>query len=181
VICGFSNGGTIAQEFALRYPERTEALILSGGYSEVNSLFLKSTIKLGMVFAKRNKIPLIAKVQAMTHKVTKEDEEEFYHYACKAEAQRVYEFCREGLFYSSTKRLHRLKMPVLLVYGLNEKTMHHYRKPFQQSIINVKVNYIKRASHEVPPRHYSEFNYAIHRFLQQKDPVSQTEELITAD
>ncbi|OMP67342.1 alpha/beta fold hydrolase [Domibacillus epiphyticus] len=178
VICAFSNGGTIAQEFALQYPERTEALILSGGYSEVNSFFLKSTIKLGMMFSKRNQVPLIAKVQAKTHKVTKEDEEDFYLYASKANPQRVYEFCEAGLSYSATERLHKLTMPVLLVYGSNEKTMHHYRKPFQAAAAQVKVNYIKGAFHEVPPRHFSEFNEAIHRFLNQKGTLSQTEELI---
>ncbi|OES46198.1 alpha/beta fold hydrolase [Domibacillus iocasae] len=179
VICAFSNGGTIAQEFALQYPERTEALILSGGYPEVNSFFLKSTIKLGMTFSKLNQIPLIAKVQAKTHKVTKEDEKEFYQYACKANRQRVYEFCEAGLSYSSTERLHQLKMPILLVYGSNEKTMHHYREPFQRAAAHVKVNYIKGASHEVPPRHFKEFNQAIHRFLQQAAPFDQIEELIS--
>lgn len=178
VICAFSNGGTIAQEFALQYPEQTEALILSGGYSEVNSFFLKSTIKLGMTFAKLNQIPLIAKVQAKTHKVTKEDEEEFFQYACKANPQRVYEFCEAGLSYSSTERLHQLKMPVLLIYGSNEKTMHHYRKPFQEAAAHVKVNYIKGAFHEVPPRHFSEFNEAVLRFLQQAGTFEPTEELI---
>lgn len=178
VICAFSNGGTIAQEFALRYPERTEALILSGGYSEVNSFFLTSTIKLGMTLAKRHHIPLIAKVQAKTLKVTKEDEVEFFQYACKSNPERVYEFCEAGLSYSSTERLHLLKMPVLLVYGSNEKTMHHYRKPFQEAALHVKVNYIKGAFHEVPPRHFREFNEAIHRFLQKAGTSDSTEELI---
>ncbi|WP_018391941.1 alpha/beta hydrolase [Bacillus sp. 37MA] len=178
VVCAFSNGGTVAQDFALQYPERTEALILSGGYSEVNSFSLKSTIKLGMTFAKLNQIPLIAKVLAKTHKVTKEDEEEFFQYACKANPQRVYEFCKAGLSYSSTERLHQLKIPVLLVYGSNEKTMHHYRKPFQEASAYVKVNYIKGAFHEVPPRHFREFNEAIHRFLQQAGTSDPTEELI---
>lgn len=178
VICAFSNGGTVAQEFSLRYPERTEALILCGGYSEVNNLSLFSTIKLGMAFSKLRQIPLIAKVQAKTHKVTKEDEQDFYQYACKADPQRVYEFCKAGLHYSSTNRLHQLTMPVLLVYGSNEKTMVHYRKPFLEQAPYVKVSFIKGAAHQVPPRHFKEFNGAIRRFLQHESHEDQVEELI---
>jgi hypothetical protein len=57
-------------------------------------------------------------------------------------------------------------MPVLLVYGSKEKSMHHYRLPFQQHASDVQVIYIKGASHEVPPRHFPEFNGVVHQFLQ---------------
>ncbi|MBT2571408.1 alpha/beta hydrolase [Planococcus sp. ISL-110] len=166
VVCGFSNGGTIAQEFALLYPERTEALILTGGYSRVDSLNLKSMLRFGMVMAKIHKIPIVAKIQARSHKYFKEDENEFYQYGKLADSQSVYEFCKAGLTYNSTRSLYRLKMPVLLVYGSQEKTMHHYRLSFQQHASNVKVVYIDGASHEVPPRHFPEFNRVVHQFIQ---------------
>lgn len=165
VICGFSNGGTIAQEFALLYPERTEALVLSGGYSQVDSFNLKSMLKFGMAMSKLHKVEILAKMQAISHKYFKEDETEFYQYGKLADSQSVYEFCKAGLNYNSTHSLYRLKMPVLLVYGSQEKKMHHYRIPFQQYARNVKVVYIKGASHEVPPRHFPEFNRVIHQFL----------------
>lgn len=166
VICGFSNGGTIAQEFALLYPERTEALVLSGGYSRVDSFNLKSMLRFGMAMAKIRKVPIVAKMQAKSHKYYKEDETEFYQYGKLADSQSVYEFCKAGLSYNSTHSLYRLKIPVLLVYGSQEKSMHHYRLPFQQYVSNVKVVYIEGASHEVPPRHFPKFNLVVHQFLQ---------------
>ncbi len=166
VVCGFSNGGTIAQEFALLYPERTEALILCGSYSQVNSFNLKSMLRFGMAMAKIRKIPLVAKIQAKSHKYFKEDEAEFYEYGKSAHSESVYEFCKAGLYYNSTPSLYRLSMPVLLVYGSLEKTMHHYRLPFQKYASNLKVVYIEGANHEVPPRQFPEFNQLIHQFLQ---------------
>lgn len=171
VICGFSNGGTIAQEFALLYPERMEALVLSGGYSRVDSFNLKSMLRFGMAMAKIRKIPIVAKMQAKSHKYFKKDEAEFYQYGKLAHSQSVYEFCEAGFHYNSTPSLYRLDMPVLLVYGSQEKTMHHYRLPFLQYASNVRVVYIKGASHEVPPRHFPEFNRVVHHFLQaHKEP-----------
>lgn len=171
VICGFSNGGTIAQEFALLYPERTMALVLSGGYSRVDSINLKSMLRFGEAMSKLDKVPILAKMQAKSHKYFKEDEAEFYQYGKLADPQSVYEFCKAGLSYNSTHSLYRLKMPVLLVYGSQEKSMHHYRIPFRQYASNVTVVYIKGASHEVPPRHFPEFNGVVHQFLQ----MQQTE------
>ena len=166
VLCGFSNGGTIAQEFALLYPERTEALILSGGYSQVDSFNLKNMLRFGMAMAKIRQIPVVAKMQAKSHKYVKKDETEFYRYGKLANSQSVYEFCEAGFHYNSTPSLYRLDMPVLLVYGSQEKTMHHYRLPFLQHAADVRVVYIEGANHQVPPRHFPEFNQVVHHFLQ---------------
>ncbi|MDN7243129.1 alpha/beta hydrolase [Planococcus sp. N028] len=169
VICGFSNGGTVAQEFALLYPERTIALLLSGGYSRVNSPNLSGLIRLAMSMAKLRKIPVLAKLQAKTHKYFKEDEKDFFDYGKKADADSVYEYCRAGLHYNASHSLYRLKMPILLVYGSLEVAMHHYRKDFQKAAPQTTVEFIKWASHRVPPRHFPQFNGVIHKFLQKLD------------
>lgn len=173
VICGFSNGGTVAQEFALLFPERTAALILSSAYPKVDHLGLKSLIYFGMAMAKLRQIPAVAKMQAKTHKYYQSDEKKFFDYGKIADADKVYEFCKAGLHYNSTYSLYRLTMPVLLVFGTLEKPMHHHRKPFLQSARNVQVVYIEGVSHEVPPKKFKEFNETVRRFLQNmnKPPV----------
>ncbi|HSP21072.1 MAG TPA: alpha/beta hydrolase [Planococcus sp. (in: firmicutes)] len=166
VICGFSNGGTIAQEFALLYPERTAALILSSAYPKVDHLGLKSLIVFGMAMSKIHQIPRLAKMQAKTHKYYQSDEKKLYDYAKKANAQSVYEFCKAGLQYDSTHSLYRLTMPVLMIYGSQEKPMHHHQNAFLRSAQHVEVVYIKGVSHETPPKKFPEFNETVHRFLQ---------------
>ncbi|MDN7246805.1 alpha/beta fold hydrolase [Planococcus shenhongbingii] len=166
VICGFSNGGTIAQEFALLYPEHTSALILSGGYPKVDHLSLKSKVYFGMVMAKLRRIPTVAKMQAKTHKYFERDEQELFDYAKKADGEKVYEYCKAGLHYNATPFLHRLTMPILLIYGDLEKTMHRHRKPYLKAARNVEVIYVKGISHEVPPKKFPEFNEIVHNFLQ---------------
>ena len=166
VICGFSNGGTIAQEFALLYPERTAALILASAYPKVDHLGLKSLIVFGMAMSKLHQIPLLAKMQAKTHKYYQSDEKKFFDYAKKANAKSVYEFCKEGLKYDSTHSLYRLTMPVLMIFGSQEKPMHHHQDAFLRSAKHVEVVYINGVSHETPPKKFPEFNETVHRFLQ---------------
>jgi pimeloyl-ACP methyl ester carboxylesterase len=170
VICGYSYGGLVAQEFALRYPDVTEALILSGGFSKIDSLVPKFIIKLVMLMVQFHQVPLAAKWQAKFHKCNPEDEKKIFDYARQSDAQRCYEYCKAGLHYDSSDRLHRLDMPILLVYGSLEKPMHHYRIPFQQKAPNTQVVYVKNGTHQLPPRSYPEFNDILARFLQ---PLNQ--------
>ena len=165
VLCGYSHGGLIAQEFALNYPERTIALILSGGYSELNNFTPKFFIKSVMYMAKFRQIPMAAKLQAKLNRKLPGDEQAIFGLAKKSDAQAAYEFCRTGLQYVSTYSLHRLKMPILLVYGTLEKPMHHYRIPFLKAAPQTQVVFIEGGTHQLPPRSFKEFNAAVDRFL----------------
>lgn len=166
VVCGYSHGGLVAQEFALKYPERTIAIILSGGYSELNNFSPKFFIKTVMYLSKFRMLPVAAKLQAKLNKYYEEDEDKIYRLARKTDPQRAYEFCRTGLDYRSTYSLHRLKMPILLVYGSLEKPMHHYRFPFMRAAPQTRVVFIEGGDHQVPPRSFGQFNTAVDRFLQ---------------
>ncbi|MBS8265337.1 alpha/beta hydrolase [Mesobacillus boroniphilus] len=166
VLCGYSYGGLVAQEFALKYPERSEALILSGGFSKIDTLIPKFIIKLVMLMVKFGQVSLAAKWQAKFHKCGPEDERKIYEYARRSDARRCYEYCKAGLNYDSSNQLNKLDMPILLVYGSLEKPMHHYRIPFQKKAPNMQVVYIKNGTHQLPPRSYHEFNKIVDRFLQ---------------
>jgi pimeloyl-ACP methyl ester carboxylesterase len=166
VLCGYSHGGLIVQEFALKYPDRTAAMILSGGYSELNSMTPKFFIKFSMWSAKFKHMAAISKIQAIINRYDKQDEKEIYENAVKTDPNRAYEFCKSGLSYNSTPLLHRLKMPILLVYGSLEKPMHHYMEPFLKEAPQTQVAIIDKGTHQLPPRSFHEFNAVVDRFLQ---------------
>lgn len=166
VLCGYSHGGLIVQEFALKYPERTQAIILSGGYSELNNFTPKFFIKFSMWSAKFRQMALISKIQAIINRYDKEDEKEIYEYAMKSDPLRSYQFCKSGLGYHATPFLHRLKMPILLIYGSLEKPMHHYMVPFLQAAPQTQVVFIDKGTHQLPPRSFQEFNAIVGRFLE---------------
>lgn len=166
VLCGYSQGGLVAQEFALLFPERTHALILSGGFSELNNFtprfFIKSVEKL----ARFGLVSVAAKLQAKMNKRFPEDEKRIFEYGKKTDGKRAAEFCKAGLIYNSTHSLYRLEMPILLVYGTLETPMHHYLIPFEKAAPQTQVVFIEKGTHQVPPKSFEQFNAAVHRFLQ---------------
>lgn len=166
VLCGYSHGGLVAQEFALLFPERTYALILSGGFSELNNFTPKFFIKSVMAMARLKQVPMAAKLQAKLNKRFPEDEQRIYEYGKKADGKRAAEFCKAGLVYNSTHSLYRLKVPILLVYGELETPMHHYRFPFEAAAPQTKVVFIEKGTHQVPPQSFEKFNAVVNRFLQ---------------
>ncbi|WP_053363263.1 alpha/beta hydrolase [Bacillus sp. FJAT-27251] len=181
VLCGYSHGGLVAQEFALKYPSRTIAIIMSGGFSEINNLIPKLFIKTIMFLAKLRQMSIVAKLQAKLNKSSKEDEQEIFKYARLSDARRSYEFCKAGLQYKSTPFLYRLKMPILLIYGTKEKPMHHYRIPFQKKAPQTEVVFIENGTHQLPPRSHLESNSAVDRFLRPIDERYRVEETVEAE
>lgn len=165
-VCGFSHGTLIAQEFALKYPERTSALILCGGYPEVRTLNIKSLAAGGMVLAKLGQVPILAKIMAKTHRYFKRDEEELYKYSLKADPQKIYEYIKAGMEYNATAYLHLLTAPVLLVYGSLEKMNHRNCKVFERELPDSQTVYVKGATHQLPPRFFGTFNGIIRQFLE---------------
>jgi pimeloyl-ACP methyl ester carboxylesterase len=165
VLCGYSQGGLVAQEFALRYPERSRALILSGGFSKIDSLIPEFIIKFVMLMVKFGQVSLAAKWQAKFHQCDPEDEKEIYELALRSDAQASYEYCKAGLHYDSSCQLHKLDLPILLIYGSLEKPMHRYRIPFQKKAPQTQVVYIKKGTHQLPSRSSQDFNAIVDTFL----------------
>lgn len=118
-----------------------------------------------MALAKLNQMPLLARIMAKTHRYYKQDEEELYQYALKAKPQKICEYIAAGLEYTSISRLHRLKVPVLLVYGSLEKMNHRYCKLFEKELSDLQVVVVKGATHQLPPRFFHTFNGIVHQFL----------------
>ena len=165
IICGYSNGGSIAQEFALSYPDRTEGIILIGGFSEVNTFLLQSEFLLGIYTVKMRGLPLLAKVLGTAHGTTKKYKQEIEQYVLKANPTALYQMYREGLLYNCTNRLSQLTVPLLLVYGARDYYVHRYQQLFKKYIPNSDVVYISKARHQIPTKHHRELNTVIEQFI----------------
>jgi pimeloyl-ACP methyl ester carboxylesterase len=174
VICGYSNGGSIALEFALQFPERIEGIILVGGFSEVNSFLLRSEFKLGIATVKLGGLTFLAKVLGYAHGTTAEFKEEIEDYVMKSHPVALYDMYREGLKYNCTNKLHNINVPLLLVYGARDYYVHHYQHLFQERVANTDVVYISKSRHQVPTKFHIELNTIIQRFVETKMWLGQT-------
>ncbi|MCT8140064.1 alpha/beta hydrolase [Anaerobacillus sp. CMMVII] len=172
VVCGYSNGGSIAQEFALSFPDRVSGVILCGGFSEVNSFLLRNEFRLGIYAAQFKLIKLMSFALATAHTRSKLFELELEDYVKKTDPEVLRHMYNEGLHYKSTDRLHQLNVPLLLVYGANDHYVHHYQDIFLEKVkTNVDIVYISDVKHQIPTKKSLELNKVIYNFIKKKIEV----------
>ncbi|MFC0270765.1 alpha/beta fold hydrolase [Metabacillus herbersteinensis] len=166
VICGYSNGGSIAQEFAICYPERVYGLILIGGFSEVCTPYLRYEYLTGIYVVGLGGLPLLAKVLGKAHGNTKEFQLEIQNYVNKSDPYSVFQMYKEGLAYRSSDRLSTIShLPLLLVYGKRDFFIHDYQNLFKDKIKQTNVMYIPKIGHRVPTKKAIQLNAAIDKFV----------------
>ncbi|MCM3664295.1 alpha/beta hydrolase [Mesobacillus subterraneus] len=170
-LCGYSSGGSIAQEFALAFPDRTAAIILSGGFAKVESPALKYEHLLGMYFVKHSPQTL-AKVIATAHTFDKAYREELINHMLKADLRTWFHFYNESLTYSCLERLGNLSAPLLLIYGSRDFINQHLRT-YERELQVFKTAIIKKVSHQVPVKKWQEFNKELSTFLDTRANFSQ--------
>jgi pimeloyl-ACP methyl ester carboxylesterase len=163
VVCGYSSGGSIAQEFALTYPEKAAAVILSGGFAKVESPSLKYEHLLGMYFVKHSPKTL-AKVIATAHTFEKKFRDELIEHMLKADCRAWFQFYNESLTYSCLNRLNTFETPLLLIYGSRDLINQHLRA-YQKAVPQYETAIIQKVSHQVPVKKYQEFNNEISKFI----------------
>jgi pimeloyl-ACP methyl ester carboxylesterase len=163
VLCGYSSGGSIAQEFALTYPGRTAAVILSGGFAKVESPALKYEHLLGIYFVK-NSPNILAKVIATAHTHEKDYRLELIDHMLKANRSTWFHFYNESLNYSCLERLKDLSVPLLLIYGSRDFINQHLRT-YERELSEFKTAFIQKVSHQVPVKKWLEFNNEVSNFL----------------
>ncbi|WP_170885677.1 alpha/beta fold hydrolase [Bacillus alkalicellulosilyticus] len=170
VILGYSNGGSIAQEFVLSYPERTMALIMSGSFPEVNSFILRNEFKLGIFVTEMKAMGLLANVLAGAHCKMHETafRAELVDHIKRTNPDVLSRMYKAGLEYRSTEHLHEIKAPVLLVYGSYSFYLHHYIDMFKKRLHDVDVVLVEKATHQIPTKHAVEFNRIVSKFITSK-------------
>lgn len=162
VICGYSSGGCIAQEFALTYQDRTMALVLAGGFPEINSLFLRAEHRLGMYFIKHFPTIIIRSI-ARAHTTNRAKREMLIVHMKKANRKTWYDFYKQSKQYSSVKRLKKLQVPLLLLYGAKDFTNQHIRT--YRKYTDIHVVFIKNGRHQIPFKNWRTVNKEIARFV----------------
>ncbi|UOQ86225.1 alpha/beta fold hydrolase [Gracilibacillus salinarum] len=168
IICGYSNGGLLAQEFALQYPNHTLALILIGGYHSPANSTLRLEYKIGISIAKWQWISLLAKALSFNHFRDKKAAKDMELEIKKTNPHSLTQQYQLGLHYQATDRLHHIHCPLLLIYGANDFYVHSYRHGFQEKIGDTEVAYIHHSKHQVPTKYYNECNAIIYEWSKRK-------------
>ncbi|MCM3714225.1 alpha/beta hydrolase [Alkalihalobacillus oceani] len=172
IVLGYSNGGSIAQEFALRYPESTAGMILIGGFPEVSSFLLKKEFELGIWAAGKELISLFSFVLSRAHFTSHKEQQEMAGFIKKADGETLKRIYEDGMNYVSTDRLAQIKVPVLLLYGKRDRYMRTYLLPFCRHLADLEIVIVSEVAHQVPTKRPEECNQIIKSWLLRKKLVT---------
>jgi pimeloyl-ACP methyl ester carboxylesterase len=161
VICGYSSGGIVAQEFASVYSNRVLAMILSGGFPEIKSMLLKYEHLAGMFLLKKYPKVLI-KVIAGSHTENKELKQVLIDHMKKADMNIWYQFYHESLEYSCLKNTENWTFPLLLIYGSRDFINKHIRN-YPNG--HFDAEFIANAFHQLPMKNWRSFNQIIENYI----------------
>lgn len=162
VICGYSAGGTVAQEFVLTYPERTLGTILLSSYPKVQSEVLKDEHLIGMFMAK--KFPrFLAKCIVSAHTNRKDINKILFEHMIKSDQETWFQYYEKSLNYSCLNRLSQLQVhPLLLIYGEKDFANQHMRA---YRYIPHQLEVVKNVSHQVLVKKWERFNQIVTEFV----------------
>lgn len=173
-LVGVSLGGMIAQEFAINFPDRSLSLtsimssgnILDKNLPPISKKIVAELIKVGIKYGIKKDIESQIKMQLAARTVLKGSAS--YDIDLKGISQQVFYNIknRNGINPQASPQHHKatyesgsrydklkdLKMPVLIIHGLNDPFIPVQHSNFQASIIpGAKTKYFKNMGHDFPP------------------------------
>ncbi|WP_181350279.1 alpha/beta fold hydrolase [Thalassobacillus sp. CUG 92003] len=162
ILCGYSCGGSIVMEFALQYPQKVKALVLSGGFPKVATWRLRKEFHLGMYCLEKSP-ELLAQMLCTSHFSEQLVRDNVRHHILKADPDVWYHFYKECLHHDCTDRLTELTMPILLLYGGRSNWINAHARYFRVCE-NARMVVIDDSFHQLPATHWHTFNSAIKQF-----------------
>ncbi|MGP4081634.1 alpha/beta fold hydrolase [Pseudalkalibacillus sp. R45] len=163
VICGYSAGGSVAQYFAITYPDRVLGLILSGGFPYVKT-FLKAEFLAGMKLLQFSPA-LLSKILVISHGKKKEEQERLWKTVRKTNQKNWYNFYQASYNYSCLNQLTSISVPVLVIYGDRVVHIKNFEEVYRHHLQQPHIAIVKNAFHEVPIRKWNIFNHLVHEFI----------------
>ncbi|MBD1381327.1 alpha/beta fold hydrolase [Metabacillus arenae] len=167
VLCGYSSGGSIAQELAIVYPEKVKGIILIGGFPEVSTRLLEAEFMAGIALTGIGGLPILSKMISIGHGNSIELKKKLEDYMNKTDPYSLFQLYKAGFLYHCTKSLNKIKAPLLLVYGNRDPFCQAYEILYKKYVKNVKTVFINKANHQIPTKFSQELNAIIKEFMKE--------------
>lgn len=164
-LCGYSTGGSIVLEFLLTFPDRSLGGIVISGMSEVGDWYLKNRISLAGILSKAGCFRFLASLVTWGNSNTKETFKELLKDALKGNARNIEQYYRYSLHYNCTNRLTSIDLPVLLVFGMKDKSFHGYANLLHEKLPCNQLEFLRNEKHQIPTKAAKELNQLINKYI----------------
>ncbi|WP_100331225.1 alpha/beta fold hydrolase [Bacillus xiapuensis] len=161
---GYSAGGTVVQQYALRYPERVKGVILASGYPKAGPLLFK--IEHAMAIQLAEKTPaLMAKLISRSHFHQSDDRERMYQSMMKANPTIWQSYYRFSLTFDCTGQLSEWRLPLLLLYGEKAPIIKRHWA-YYQAVPKKQMVFFKEGTHQLPSKSPADIHPVVADFIQ---------------
>jgi 3-oxoadipate enol-lactonase len=169
-VLGYSQGGAIAQQFALDYPQRCNRLILACTYAFNMATFREKMeghlvpLFIGLLGMKRFAKFVIS--QGLMQ-VDKERAEWVIHIIAQQDRKLMTSAWRAVMAFDSRQCLAEIKCPTLIIAGSNDEAVPiHHAKMLHEGIAGAQLAVIDSADHALIWAHPDELVRAVDKFLE---------------
>ncbi|MFD2707092.1 alpha/beta fold hydrolase [Salibacterium lacus] len=169
LLCGYSSGGSVALDFAIRWPERTAGAALAGGFPEVRTTLLHREFEIGMWITEKGWMGLLAGMLSIGNATQSGHRERIAAAVKRSSAPLVRSLYESGLHYSCTAALPSLSRPLLLLYGSRDWYVHYYQYIFYKYAVQAPkdIVMVHGVGHQIPTLQPASYNAAVAQFARQ--------------
>lgn len=173
--CGYSTGCSVLLEFMLTHPNRVIGGIIISGMSEVNDIYNKQRITLGVKLSRPKSFPLLARALTWGNAETKETYKWLYNQAIKSIPQNIRQYFQYSLEYNCTRQLDRIVNPIFLVYGKKDHSFQYYAKILHEKLPRNELVFLEKEKHQIPTKAVAKLNPLLIEFVQKYRPSLREE------
>ncbi|WP_067836318.1 alpha/beta fold hydrolase [Amphibacillus sediminis] len=163
ILCAYSAGGIIAQTFACQYPDRTEALIVSGGYPNVSTARLHLLYYAGMLSLRMTR-NYLTKILAASNTANDLDKTTLVKHINQTDFKKWYQYYFSTHQVNIKHYLDNINCPSLFVYG-NKLDFTYYYQQVYQSQSRIELAFVDLGTHQIPVKKAQAFNHLVKQFI----------------
>lgn len=162
---GYSTGTVIAQQFIITYPELVKGLVLSGAFPKISNLYLFGKFAGGFGLTMLNIRTPLEKGVARHNGKNEEQINAFRKEAKKVNRKEAMRLLKDSLFFDCRKQLQKVKQPILVTFGGNERHMMKYRTEYLQLTPKAEVCLFPHVNHSTMTKKTDQYNMVLHDFF----------------
>jgi pimeloyl-ACP methyl ester carboxylesterase len=161
----YSTGTLILLQFLRNYSFMCERAVLTGAFPRINNAYLYTKIGAAYLLTLLNACEYEAYGVAKSNGVDSRQIKQFKEEALKVRRSEMLLFLRSLFLCDLTSFLPQLNIPMLLIYGGNDRHMMKYRHMMLTSLPQAEVCLVPKISHACPTKGCETFNMLVEDFL----------------
>lgn len=167
VVLGHSMGGMVAQEFALRYPERVQALLLVGTLPSMRMLGFKARFLGSRLILNRLVARSVARffIRLFEPWLTPEQADMVVDHYQRSDFPTLRTIGRGLREFRALDRLDHVRCPARVIVGAGDRWLREPSRELQRRIPGADLVVIPDSGHGMPVERPREFTEAIREFL----------------